>query len=207
MCQGIWRQHRFWTICQKDGEIMEIATLDKKRFLNWFVSHETFAKREVSWILNYLANHEAILKHVHFVEKARRTPRGLTLRTQQFYGEPITLYLAGQMFNDSDQIFHDIRLNWRDPLYIECQFTNPWDNELYLGVLEDNPYYRWNDTMDAQTLANVETYLKEEALQAEISELYQQIDQALEENDQKSFLELSEKVNQLLAQKEVNSHS
>ncbi|MDN6640348.1 MAG: YpiB family protein [Tetragenococcus sp.] len=192
---------------QKDGENMEIAALDKKRFLNWFVSHESFAKREVSWILNYLANHEAILKHVHFVEKARRTPRGLVVGTQRFYGEPISLFIEGQVFNDSDQIFHEIRLNWQDPLYIECQFTSPWDNELYLGVLEDNPYYRWNDTMDAQTLARVEAYFKQESIQAEITELYQQIDQALENNDQVAFMELSERVNHLVNQKEVNSNT
>lgn len=194
-------------IYQKDGESMEIATLDKRRFLNWFVSHEAFAKREVSWILNYLANHESILKYVYFVEKARRTPRGITICTQRFYGEPISLFIDGEVFHDSDQIFHEIRLNWQDPLYIECQFSNSWGNELYLGILEDNPYYRWNDTMDTQTLARVENYFKKETIQAEISELYQQIDQALESNDQVTFMELSEKVNQLIAQKEVNSNS
>ncbi|GAA3024412.1 YpiB family protein [Tetragenococcus solitarius] len=186
---------------------MEIATLDKKRFLNWLVSHEVFAKREISWILNYLANHEIILKHVHFVEKARRTPRGITICTQQFYGEPLALFIEGKVFNDSDQVFHEIRLNWQEPLYLEIKFNQAWDNELYLGVLEDNPYYRWNDTMDAKTQARVKHYLKKEATQAEIAELYQEIDQALENNDQTTFMKLSEKVNQLLACKEVNSKS
>ncbi|GMG69267.1 hypothetical protein TEHMS4_22040 [Tetragenococcus halophilus] len=39
--------------------------------------------------------------------------------------------------------------------------------------------------------------------------MYQQIDLALESDDQATFMELSEKVNQLIAQKqkEVNNHS
>lgn len=113
------------------------------------------------------------------------------------------------MFKDSDQIFHEIRLNWQDPLYLEIQFDNAWNNELYLGVLEDNPYYRWNDNMDDQTLTRIKHYFREETIQAEITELYQQIDLALESDDQATFMELSQKVNHLIAQKqkEVNNHS
>lgn len=205
----IWKLNQFWMIYRKDGESMEIPTLDKRRFLNWLVSHEFFAKREIPWILNYLANHEPILKHVHFVEKARRTPRGITICSRHFYGEPIALFIEGEMFKDSDQIFHEIRLNWQDPLYLEIQFDNAWNNELYLGVLEDNPYYRWNDNMDDKTLARIKHYFREENIQAEIAALYQQIDLALESDDQATFMELSQKVNHLIAQKqkEVNNHS
>lgn len=182
---------------------MEISTLDKRQFLNWFVSHESFAKREISWVLNYLANHESILKNVHFVEKANTTPRGITLCTQCFYGEPICLSLDGENFHDSDQIFHEIRLNWQDPLYIECVFSNSWANELYLAVLEDNPYCSWNDTVDQTILNRVDAYFKQQDQQKEISQLYQQIDQALENEDQALFMQLSEEVNQLLDRKQL----
>ena len=39
---------------------MFIDVKEKKNFLNWFVTHASFSRREVCWILNYLANHEAI---------------------------------------------------------------------------------------------------------------------------------------------------
>ena len=46
---------------------MLIDVREKKNFLTWMVNHVSFSRREVFWILNYLANHEAILSNVHFV--------------------------------------------------------------------------------------------------------------------------------------------
>ncbi|HLQ39821.1 MAG TPA: YpiB family protein [Tetragenococcus sp.] len=184
---------------------MEVSTLDKKRFLNWLVSHESFAKREVSWVLNYLANHESILKNVHFVEKANTTPRGIILCCQCFYGEPISLNLDGEIFNDSEQIFHEIRLNWQEPLYIECAFSHAWGNDLYLAVLEDNPYCSWNDSIDEDTWQRVDAYFDELNKEAKIHQLYQQINQALEDDDPELFMHLSEEVNCLISKKQVEN--
>ena len=172
--------------------------LDKKKFLNWLVSHETFARREVSWILNYLSNHETILKNVHFIEHSEKTPRGLCIQTSKNNGEPMSLFLEGSVFVDSDQIFHEIRLNWKKPLYLECRFEKSWENQLYLSVLEDNPFYRWNETMDEQMLQRVDEFFNQKNLEAQVAELYQKIDQALEAEDQEAFIKLSNEVNQLL---------
>ena len=59
---------------------MFVDVREKKVFLNWFVTNANFSRREVSWILNYLANHEAILANVHFVEHAEVAERGLQIR-------------------------------------------------------------------------------------------------------------------------------
>ena len=55
---------------------MNVNVQEKKKFLNWLVSTVSFSRREVSWVLNYLANHEAILTNVHFVEGAAAAKRG-----------------------------------------------------------------------------------------------------------------------------------
>ena len=110
----------------------------------------------------------------------------------------MSLSLEGSVFVDSDQIFHEIRLNWKKPLYLECRFEKSWENQLYLSVLEDNPFYRWNETMDEQMLQRVDEFFNQKNLEAQVAELYQKIDQALEVEDQEAFIKLSNEVNQLL---------
>lgn len=177
---------------------MFVDVREKKVFLNWFVTNANFSRREVSWILNYLANHEAILANVHFVERAEVAERGLQIRDTSVEGEPLRLHIDGNYFTDSDQIFHEIRLNWKDPLYIECLFTNAWGNPSYLSILEDNPFMKWNECIDPQIVEAVDQFIQEEELQAAIDKLYVEIDDALERGDKETFLRLSDEVNEAL---------
>ncbi|MCD1023516.1 YpiB family protein [Enterococcus sp. SMC-9] len=179
---------------------MFIDVKEKKNFLNWFVTHASFSRREVCWILNYLANHEAILNNVHFVENADTTSRGLQIRDLTVQGDPIKLFISGKVFDDSDQIFHEIRLNWKDALYIECLFDNAWDNPGYLSILEDNPFMKWNENIDPDIIDSIDQFLFEEEQTARIKQLYQEIDAALEKGDEETFLRLSEAVNKELEQ-------
>ncbi|BCA85509.1 UPF0302 protein [Enterococcus saigonensis] len=181
---------------------MFIDVKEKKNFLNWFVTHASFSRREVCWILNYLANHEAILNNVHFVENADATNRGLQIRDLTAQGDPMRLFISGKVFEDSDQIFHEIRLNWKEALYIECLFDNAWENPGYLSILEDNPFMKWNENIDPTVIDSVNQFLLEEEQIARMNQLYQEIDQALETGDKERFMRLSEDVN-----KELQQHS
>ena len=180
---------------------MLIDVKEKKNFLTWMVNHVSFSRREVFWILNYLANHEAILSNVHFVEGANQANRGLQISDLSFDGEPMKLFLEGKEFTDTDQIFHEIRLNWKRPLYVECLFENAWQTKEYLMVLEDNPFASWNDSISEEDLELVEQYLKEKEQAAHLKMLYLQIDQALEKGDKDAFLELSDEVNREILSK------
>lgn len=182
---------------------MAIDIADKKRFLTWLITHEFFVRREVSWILNYLLTHDAILKNVHFVENAQHTPRGISVRSSSVSDQSITLYIDNRTYQDSDQIFHEIRFNWKNPLYLECIFPEAWDNPLYVAVLEDNQFYKWNDHLDETMVGRVDAYFKQNALDNQIQQLYQEIDQALEQGNQEQFLTLTKQVKELLNQKEV----
>lgn len=185
---------------------MNINVQEKKKFLNWLVSTVSFSRREVSWVLNYLANHEAILTNVHIVEGVMQTDRGLSVRSTEIGGEPFVLTIQNQTFYDIDQIFHEIRMNWKQPLYLECIFPNPWEKPLYLAVLEDNPFERWNDHVDEEVQKNVTEYLDKEAMQLKIEKLYRQIDLALENGDRDAFLELSDEVNRFKLDQKEKSH-
>ncbi len=176
---------------------MLIDVREKKNFLTWMVNHVSFSRREVFWILNYLANHEAILSNVHFVEGANQANRGLQISDLSFDGEPMKLFLEGKEFTDTDQIFHEIRLHWQQPLYLECNFPNSWQNPQYLSVLEDNPALSWNDNVSEEIVSEVENFLKSQEQEAQVELLKKQIDLALEAGDKEAFLELSDELNRL----------
>lgn len=176
---------------------MFIDVADKKAFLIWLVNNVTFAQREILWILNYLINHEAILINVRFVEHADKTNRGIQISSVEMEQKPIMLYLGEKKFSDTDQIFHEIRMNWQDPLYLECIFENAWQNSDYLSILEDNPFARWNEHVDEEILATVDHYLHQQEIVSKMALLYQQIDCSLEDGDVEAFLELTTELNHL----------
>ena len=188
---------------------MLIDVREKKNFLTWIVNHVSFSRREVFWILNYLANHEAILSNVHFVEGANQANRGLQISDLSFDGEPMKLFLEGKEFTDTDQIFHEIRLNWKSPLYVECLFENAWQTREYLMILEDNPFASWDDSISEEDAELIEYYFKEKEQEARLKMLYAQIDQALEKKDKDAFLALSDEVNRLILKNssEMSEHT
>lgn len=186
---------------------VEITTSDKRLFLNWLVNHVSFKRREVLWILNYLANHETILKNVHFVENVQATTRGLKVVDIKSTEEPIMLFIEQQTFTDTDQIFHEIRMHWNKPLYMECVFPDSWQVESYLQVLEDNPFAKWNDSIPEEVIQSIEQFFEEEELTSQIAKLNSQIDQALEAGDKDNFIVLTDEVNRLKNLSRMNSIS
>lgn len=176
---------------------MFVNVSDKKEFLVWAVNNLSFKQREVIWILNYLINHEAILNNVHFIERADKTTRGLKIVTSEIDDRPIMLYLADKKFTDTDQVFHEIRMNWKADLYLECVFDGSWQNTQYLSILEDNPYAPWNEQVSGEIIASLDAYFEQEEKQAKIDLLYQQIDASLEKDDYDGFLKLSNELNRL----------
>lgn len=170
---------------------------EKREFLVWLINNVSFQRREVIWILNYLINHEAILRNVHIVEQALETKRGLVFRDISQREEAMMFSIEGHQFSNSDQIFHEIRLHWQQPLYLECVFPDSWQNAQYLSVLEDNPELSWNDTVSEEIVLEVENYLKYQEQEAQADLLKRQIDMALEDGDKEAFLSLSDEFNRL----------
>lgn len=176
---------------------MDVTIEVKKQFLSWFIANQTFSRREVSWLVNYLISHEAILDHAHIVEQTEKTPRGLLIQSSQ-QGEPnLIFYKNKQKFTDIDQIFHEIRFHWQEELYIECRFQDAWQEISYLGVLEDNPYAPWNQQLKDSEVQRVDNYFLALEKQNQMNQLLNQIDQALEEGNQVRFTELSNQLKQL----------
>ncbi|WP_314059479.1 YpiB family protein [uncultured Vagococcus sp.] len=170
---------------------MSISVDEKKAFIAWLNDHVDFGRREVYWILNYLVNHAAILAKVTFVENANKTPRGVRISQAGSEVEGLELYLNGRTFTDSEQVFHELRMNWKKELFMEISFDHSWNSPEYLAVLADNPFYSWNDTVDSEVEQSVLEALAKEQKSNELIELYHEIDQALESGNQAEFQRLT----------------
>lgn len=175
----------------------DIMLEEKKVFLAWFLDRYQLKRRESMWILNYLLNHDIVLNHVHFVENAKETSRGILMSTIGDNREAFEFYKEGQLFDNPEQAFHEVRLNWHSPLYIELFFADAFKSEEYLAVLEDNPYYKWNETIPEETLKDAEKGLNFFLMNERRMNILFQIDKSLEGEDRDLFLSLSEELNNL----------
>ncbi len=178
----------------------KISLETKKEFLSWFLDYHQLKRREAMWILNYLMTHETVLNKVHFVEAVRTTPRGMALSAIGTEEEPFRFFKEGSVFEDPEQGFHEIRLNWADQLYVELFFNDQWKSPEYVAVLEDNPYHRWNDSVSDEVKQEVDEALVKFDLERKKAELTPKINKALEEGNRALFDELSKEWNQLMVE-------
>lgn len=174
---------------------------EKIQWLRYLLTSVTFSRRELAWMLEYLIHHEGIVKQIHFVEHADKTPRGIRLQAGQNVAQPLVLYLDGHTFHDVDQIFHEIRFKWQEPLYVECILDSPTIPTRYLGLVEDNPYYRWNDQISERDFQVIDASLAQLKQAQEIEYLEQVIDEALDQGDRVRFEQASAQLQQVVNQK------
>lgn len=176
-----------------------MAELRKKRsFLEWFLRANLLKSRELMWILHFIGTHDTILEQVKIVEHVDKTPRGILVQVRDKDNEEaITLFKNQQKYTDVEQIFHEVRFHQGDKLYLEFTFPHSWQVESYLEVLEDNPFASWNDEVDEEVRHEMDNFFKEQEKESLLHELYVKIDEALENNDEKKFIELSKELQQL----------
>ena len=166
---------------------------DKKNFISWFVSNHALKRREALWILNYLLNHEILLKQIHFVERVDCTPKGMWFSTEKAPDESFYCYKAGSRFSNPEQAFHDIRLNSKEECYIEMEFEDAYLTMVKFGILEKNPFYEEESSSNEE----VHQALTEIQLSVLKQEILTQIDQALEKGNQELFIKLTEQLKEL----------
>lgn len=176
---------------------IQISLEAKKVFLSWFLDRYQLKRRESMWILNYLLNHDIVLNKVHFVEAVEKTPRGMMMSTTEMDSEPFLFYKNGTVFSDPEQAFHEVRLNWQEEMYVELIFLNPWKSAEYLTVLEDNPYYKWNETISVNLIEEVDLALETLSLTERKQNTLHQIDLSLEEEDRERFIQLSNQLKEI----------
>lgn len=183
---------------------IQVSLEEKKSFIGWFLDRHQLKRRESMWILNYLLNHDIVLNKVHFVEDVETTPRGIMMSTVGMDNEPFLFYKDGKVFNDPEQAFHEVRLNWQEDMYLELVFREPWKTEQYLAILEDNPYHRWNETIPKDLIHEVEHAMTKLSLNEKKHLLLNLIDEALENDNRDEFIEFSTELKEI--EKELLNH-
>src|SRR5699024_632 len=169
-----------------------VSTHDKKSFIYWFLTNYHLKRRESTWILKYLIHHQELLKNVHFVEYAKYCPIGIMISTHCAEEAAFCFYKNHLVTTDADKTFHDIRLNKEDPIYIQLNFKNAYQNAFYAAVLEKNPYEPVQD--HGEYAAETEALLNKMKIQT----CYKNIDIALENNEREMFYYWSNELKALL---------
>lgn len=170
---------------------------EKKQFLKWFLQRYQMKRRESMWILNYLLNHDIVLNKAKFVESVEKTPRGIRMSAVGTDTEAFKFYKDGHAFDNPEQAFHEVRLNWHTDLYIELIFSDAWMSSEFVSVLEDNPFASWNDSISQELSQEVNMAIDQFQLQERKNEVTREIDEALEADNKVRFFELTNELKAL----------
>lgn len=174
-----------------------VSVQDKKSFIQWFLNQYQLKKRESVWILNYLVNHDDMLGNVHFIREARFCPRAIIMSTQCSGGVPFRFYKSQLVTTDAEKSFHEVRLNQKEPLYIQLNFRDAKQSAIYAAVLEENPFVPEDyfitptDRRLAKDLMDKVVFDYQRAL------LQKEIDKALDAKNQQKFNKLAEQLHML----------
>ncbi|MEW9674722.1 ReoY family proteolytic degradation factor [Lentibacillus sp. L22] len=174
-----------------------ISVQDKKEFIQWFLNNYQLKKRESVWILNYLINHEEILANAHFIREARFCPRAIIMSSHCSNEVPFRFYKSQLVTTDAEKSFHDIRLNQKEPLYIQLNFRDAKQNALYVAILEDNPFVPEDYFITNKDREYAKRLLDKVIYDYQRNALQTEIDQALDEKDQQKFTELVKRLHNL----------
>lgn len=164
---------------------------DKKNFIRWFLRQHQLKRREGVWILNYLLSNEELLANIHFVDEAHYCPRAVVMSTVEHLGIPFRFYKGNLMTSDAEKAFHDLRLNFTEPMFIQLNFPNIPPHDYYLAVLEENPYMPYELYISEKDRLMAEQLLQTSMQAFQKEQVLQQIDEALDAGDKERFFELS----------------
>ncbi|KYG88927.1 ReoY family proteolytic degradation factor [Metasolibacillus sp. FSL H7-0170] len=171
--------------------VSSVPIADKKIFVRWFLKNYQLKRRECVWILNYLLSDEKLLENVCFVEEAHYCPRAIVMSSVESNGVPFRFYKGNIMTADAEKSFHDLRLNPDEMMYIQINFPNIPPHQVYLAVLEENPYMPKYLHISEKDRILAEQLLKDSMRAFQEEKLLKEIDEALDKGDKNRFFELS----------------
>lgn len=167
-----------------------ISIQEKKNFIMYFLNNYQLKRRESIWIFNYLATHDKVLENVHFVEDAKFCDRSLFMSTHCVDAIPFRFFKGDHMSTDGEKAFNDIKLNRDERLFVELQFKNRYKDDLYVSVLEDNPFTN-NNVNDPEIIREAKEFLDHSIDNFKEKQMLKQIDDALDNRDERLFVKLT----------------
>jgi uncharacterized protein YpiB (UPF0302 family) len=128
------------------------------------------------------------------VENAQYCPRGIVMSTHCVDDIPFCFYKGDIMTTDAEKSFHDIRLNKEKDVYIQLNFKDKYKSKEYLGVLEENPFYK----SDATGFEEQATHFLDYCLyEFKVNQLKNRIDEAIDAGDKELFMKLTDELSKI----------
>lgn len=175
----------------------QISTNDKKDFIQWFLSNFKLKQLEATWILTYLVEHDELLAHVHFLTDVKNCPRAMILTSKCSDQVPFLFY-KGQVITDNPaKLFHDIRMNPEEKLYIQLNASWKSQHYFYMAIQGDHPFVRNQLQTIQQDQEITERLLSDLEYDFQKKILKDQIDVALDKMEESKFLRLTKELDQL----------
>lgn len=169
-----------------------VTVSEKKEFIQWFLNRFELQKREVAWLLNYLASDDEALRRIHFVDCLRHLPKTMIISARCTSMTPFQFSKRKRVTSDVETAFYDIRSCSDDDLYINLHFKDKTSCPQYAAVLEVNPMERQDLVQDSLFSLVAEIILDQAVRDYRQKELYRRIDEALANGDEQQFLQLTE---------------
>lgn len=172
---------------------------EKKEFLKWFLKNHRFQIRECVWLLNYFISDDLVMENIRFVEHAEFCPKAIIVSTVCSNETPFQFLKENIVTFDVEKSFHDIRLNPDEEVYVQLNFKNAHKNLQYSLIVEENPFLPESMQPRKQYAIWTDFILDESLFKYKKEQLDKQINQALDNNDKKAFLQLTTELKKLLS--------
>lgn len=182
-----------------ENYISKISANEKKEFIRWFLTKHTMKRRESVWILNWIISNESVLNNIIFVDEVHKYDRGILISTTASESISFRFFKGSQMSVDPEKAFHDLRIHPEDKFYIQLDFPNKHQENMYLTVLEG---YNSSTEISPAIIEMVDEFV----IELEKKNIMNEIDAALDKGDEKMFVELCEMLNRV-GQKKTLSFS
>jgi uncharacterized protein YpiB (UPF0302 family) len=168
---------------------MQVKTnQDKKEFMQWFLNTYQLAKKEYTWLFNYLRSTDEQLEKVHFVDyfDEKKHKKRIILHTNCSNRPGYFVFNMNDIVSDyPEKAFHNIRQNPEEHIYVKLEYRNKDKCTKWLDVVEDNDNGSTGFEVAAQLILeqSLENYT--------IDQLKKQIDQALIDGNKELFMKLT----------------
>lgn len=171
--------------------VTPVPTKDKQSFIKWFLKHYKMKKRASKWILEYLLSDPALLKNIHFVRDVEFCPKAMIISSECSDGLPFIFFKESVMTEDFEKLFHDLRLNQHDSLYVQLNFHNSRQNPEYAFIIEENPYLPINLELQEKDRAEADRLTEYMLIKSQIATLTEKINVALDQFNESRFIDIT----------------
>jgi len=210
-----------------------VTIKEKKGFIKWFLNNKQAKRRESVWILNYLMDHDNVLQNTHFVtanvrlELLEEKQRLVQMSCTDTDLPPFKYFTTNVMTTDAEKTFHDIRLNYENPLFINLQYRGVERCDNYFMIEEDDdiqdiilgisgnkkPKEKSSGTLtnlqqayidiNPKLAPTIDNLLDNVTHEIKVKKLKEDIDLALQDYNKEEFLKLSSELNELAQPKKI----